>query len=88
MLIKRDHYLNQLIRKKGNGLVKIITGIRRCGKSFLLFELFRAHLLAQGVEESCIVELSLDDDANARYRALFTKDTAIHDALAPVYHQY
>lgn len=68
MRIERDHYLNQLIRKMGNGLIKIVTGIRRCGKSFLLFELFRSHLISQGVDEECIIELSLDDDAHARYR--------------------
>ncbi len=68
MIIKRDYYLNQLIRKKGNGLIKIVTGIRRCGKSFLLFELFKTYLVSQGIGEQYIIELSLDDDANARYR--------------------
>ena len=45
MEIKRDMYLNKLIRHKGNGMVKIITGVRRCGKSYLLFKLFRDHLI-------------------------------------------
>lgn len=62
--IKRDIYLNQLISKQGNGMVKIITGIRRCGKSYLLFELFRKHLLANGVKKECIISLSLDDYEN------------------------
>jgi hypothetical protein len=52
MEIKRDQYLNQLIRKKDNGRVKIITGVRRCGKSYLLFELFRKYLLEEGVVDA------------------------------------
>ena len=68
MIINRDKYLDQLVRKKGNGLIKIITGIRRCGKSYLLFELFHAHLNAIGIEDDYIIELSLDDEANAKYR--------------------
>ena len=57
MEIKRDQYLNQLIRKKDNGRVKIITGIRRCGKSYLLFELFRKYLREEGVADSQIIEV-------------------------------
>lgn len=68
MIINRDSYLNRLIRKKRNGLIKIITGIRRCGKSYLLFELFHTHLNSIGIEDDYIIELSLDDEANAKYR--------------------
>ena len=68
MIIKRDKYVNQLIRKKQNGLIKIITGIRRCGKSYLLFELYHAYLNSIGVEDNYIIELSLDDEVNAKYR--------------------
>ncbi len=68
MIIKRDEYVNQLIRKKQNGLIKIITGIRRCGKSYLLFELYHACLNSIGVEDKYIIELSLDDEVNAQYR--------------------
>ena len=68
MVINRDKYLNQLIQKKWNGLIKIITGIRRCGKSYLLFKLFHAHLNSIGVEDKCIIELTLDDEVNAKYR--------------------
>ena len=68
MIIKRDSYLNELIRKRNNGLIKIITGIRRCGKSFLLFKLFRSYLLSHGISEQNIITLSLEDDASARYR--------------------
>ncbi len=60
MLIKRDEYLNKLISKKWNGMIKIITGIRRCGKSYLLFELFKKHLNDNGVEDNQVIEISLD----------------------------
>lgn len=51
MEIKRDIYLNKLIGKKHNGFIKVVTGIRRCGKSYLLFNLFKDHLLAEGTDE-------------------------------------
>ena len=66
--IRRDLYLQQIIDRKENGLVKIITGIRRCGKSYLLFNLFYAHLLESGVKEDHIIKLALDDDANRELR--------------------
>ncbi len=66
--IKRDFYLNQLIDKQWNRMVKIITGVRRCGKSYLLFELFRKYLLNNGVNSDHIISLSLDDDDNEVYR--------------------
>lgn len=65
--IKRDLYLNQLIEKQGNGMVKIVTGVRRCGKSYLLFELFRKYLLSNGVKNEQIIALSLEDDENTEY---------------------
>lgn len=68
MLIKRDAYLNKLIKKQWNGRIKILTGIRRCGKSTILFELFYDYLLSQGIDKNDIVTLSLDDDINAKYR--------------------
>jgi len=58
--IKRDVYLEQLIRRKHNGLIKIITGIRRCGKSYLLRTIFKDHLLSEGVAEDHIVEMAFD----------------------------
>ena len=61
MEIKRDIYLDKLIRKKGNGLIKIVTGVRRCGKSYLLFRLFHDDLLRRGVPEDHIIEVALDD---------------------------
>lgn len=67
MEIKRDFYLDQLIERKHNGLVKVITGLRRVGKSYLLFSLFKNHLLASGVKESQIIEIVLDQ---ARFEQL------------------
>lgn len=67
MVIRRDAYLQKLIDRMGNGMVKIITGIRRCGKSYLLFEIFRSYLLSQGVDPSHIIALQLDDRANREY---------------------
>ncbi len=68
MDIKRLAYLEKLIRRKHNGLVKVVTGIRRCGKSFLLFNLFKKHLLSDGVKAERIIEIALDDDAFERLR--------------------
>ncbi len=59
-MIKRDYYLNKLIRKMNNGLIKVITGIRRCGKSFLLFHIFRDYLLSQGIKKENIISIELD----------------------------
>ena len=60
MTVKRDFYLQQLIERKHNGLVKVITGVRRVGKSYLLFNLFKAQLLEDGVKPSEIVEIALE----------------------------
>ena len=68
MRIKRDLYLNRLISRKNNGLIKIVTGVRRCGKSYLLFELFHEYLVDNGVDESHIIEVALDDRTNKRLR--------------------
>ena len=68
MQIKRDRYLEKLVRAQGNGMVKIITGIRRSGKSYLLFKLFAKYLKGQGVEGSRILTLALDDLRNREYR--------------------
>ena len=62
--IKRGIYLQRLIKRTGNGRAKIITGIRRCGKSYLLFTLFRNHLLSSGVDDDHIIAIALDDDEN------------------------
>lgn len=67
-VIKRDSYLNRIINKKENGLIKVITGIRRCGKSYLLFNLFYDYLIGSGVKEDQIITIALDDDTNIQYR--------------------
>lgn len=67
-MIKRDFYLSKLIRSMWNGEVKVITGIRRCGKSVLLFELFRNYLLSEGIAEEQIVRIELDQRRCYRYR--------------------
>ena len=68
MKVKRDFYLNALRRKMHNGLVKIVTGIRRCGKSYLLSVLFKEYLMSQGVAEDHIIEVPLDNDEFLGYR--------------------
>lgn len=68
MEIKRDRYLNLLISKKHNGLIKVITGMRRCGKSYLLFNLFKDYLLSEGIEESHIIEIAFDAYENKQFR--------------------
>ena len=60
MEIQRDSYLEQLKIRKDNGMIKIITGIRRCGKSYLLFVLFKKYLLEIGIEQDHIIEIALD----------------------------
>ena len=85
--INRPVYLNKMISKIDNGMIKVITGIRRCGKSFLLFDLFYNYLLEQGVPEECIIRISLDDLENEalldphtllRFISEHTKDKTKH----------
>ena len=67
-MIERKKYLDKLINRKDNGMVKVITGIRRCGKSYLLFNIYKDHLKSQGISDDQIVELALDEIENIRYR--------------------
>ena len=67
-MIERNYYLNKMIRAMGNGDVKVITGIRRSGKSVLLFELFYEYLLQQGIKEEQIIRIELDQRRNYKYR--------------------
>ena len=87
MEIKRDTYLAQLVSRMWNGQVKVITGIRRCGKSFLLFELFYNYLLEHGIADDRIVRIALDDVKNealldphnlSEYISDHTQDTSGH----------
>ena len=66
--IDRELYLNQLINKQNNGLVKIITGMRRCGKSFLLDPIFKEYLISEGVSENHIIKIDLDERRNKKYQ--------------------
>ena len=68
MIINREHYVKELLSKRWNGKVKIITGIRRCGKSFLLSTLYKDYLKTEGVMDDCFVEIALDKKAHVKYR--------------------
>ncbi len=68
MIIQRPIYLNRLIAKKHNGLIKVVTGLRRCGKSYLLFNLFRDHLAGAGVADDHVVEIAFDAYESRRFR--------------------
>ncbi len=68
MEIKRDRYLEQLKLRQRNGMIKIVTGVRRCGKSYLLFNLFLSHLLESGIPRDHIIDIALDDIANDHLR--------------------
>jgi uncharacterized protein len=75
MEIRRDKYLNLLIHSCGNGLIKVITGMRRCGKSYLLFTLFKNYLLQQGVQADHIIEVNLENRLN---KSLRDPDALLH----------
>ena len=68
MKIERKRILQRLINSRKNGQIKIITGVRRCGKSYLLGVLYREYLLQEGVQPEQIITLELDNDINIRYR--------------------
>lgn len=68
MLFHRKYYLDQLVSSEGNGMIKVVTGIRRCGKSFLIFNIFRNHLLENGVKEDHIIQVNLEDRRNKKLR--------------------
>ena len=68
MVFQRKYYLEQLLNAEGNGMIKVITGIRRCGKSFLLFNLFRECLIRRGVDSEHIIQVNLEDRRNKKLR--------------------
>ncbi|MCE9106451.1 ATP-binding protein [Bacteroides pyogenes] len=88
MVINREFYLNKLIERRRNGRIKVITGIRRCGKSVLLFELFRNYLKNNGVEDSQVIALKLDTAMNARYRNPLELDKYVREQLKDSDKQY
>ena len=81
MVIERSQYLKKLIEKKENGFIKVITGVRRCGKSYLLFNLYREFLNSSGVKDKHIVELALDEARNAQYRNPLELDKYIREQI-------
>ena len=88
MEIKRDRYLNRLIDRMHNGMVKVVTGIRRCGKTYLLFELFGDYLRSEGVEDDHIIEVALDDEENAALRDHSALSAHIRSRIANKHEQY
>ena len=82
MQYERKQYMNQLIRKKDNGRIKIITGLRRSGKSYLLFTLYRKYLLESGIEEDQIIGIALDEIDNAKYRNPFELNKFVKERIA------
>lgn len=82
MEIKREAYLQKLIDRMGNGLIKVVTGIRRCGKSYLLFELFYNYLKGQGIDDNHIIKLALDDRINKQYRDPDELCSYVHSRIA------
>lgn len=87
-MIARPDYLNKLISKKKNGLIKIITGNRRCGKSYLLFTIYHEYLVSAGIAENQIIELALDETVNAKYRNPIELDSYIRSLVSDKSKQY
>jgi len=81
MIIERKQYLNELIKTKDNGRIKIITGIRRCGKSYLLFKLYKDYLLGNGIKKEQIIEMALDEIDNIKYRNPFELNDYIKNKI-------
>lgn len=88
MELARKQYINMLVKKKDNGRVKIVTGIRRCGKSYLLFELYTKYLQCNGVEEDQIIGLALDELPNAKYRNPLELDRYIRSRIVDKTRRY
>ncbi len=87
-MLPRKEYLAKLIKKRNNGRVKIITGLRRSGKSVLLFQLYRKYLLSEGIKENQIIALALDVLSNAKYRNPLELDRYIREKTAKTTKQY
>ena len=87
-MLARKQYLDQLIKKRDNGRVKIITGMRRCGKSVLLFQLYKEYLLSEGINESNIIKLALDTLEYAKYRNPIELDKYIREKIVDAKSRY
>lgn len=88
MQYARKQYMDQLIRKRDNGRVKVITGLRRSGKSYLLFTLYRDYLKNEGIADSEIIGLPLDELSNAKYRNPFELDKYVRERIVDVAKRY
>lgn len=88
MIISRDKYINDLKNRMHNGLIKVVTGVRRCGKSYLLFNLFDQYLKKIGVSEQYIIKLALDDDLNEKFRDPSEFSTYIRSLITDSTKQY
>jgi len=88
MLIQRERYLQKIIDRQWNGMIKVITGLRRCGKSFLLFEIYREYLIQTGVKPENIICLALDDDENEQYRDTHALSAYLRNAIRDEKEQY
>ncbi|MBR1513864.1 MAG: ATP-binding protein [Bacteroidales bacterium] len=86
--IERNYYLNKLIEKRGDGRVKVVTGIRRCGKSVLLFDIFGDYLKSEGVGDDRLIKLKLDVAKNARYRNPMELDKYLREQVTDATKQY
>ena len=82
-MIQRDLYLHQLVSYMWDGQIKVITGIRRCGKSVLLFELFRDYLLSQGVSAENIITIELDKRKDVKYRSPIALSSMVEAKIQP-----
>lgn len=82
MEIRRDKYLDLLIHSCGNGLIKVITGMRRCGKSYLLFTLFKNYLIKQGVKEDHIIGVNLENRLNKSLRDPAAEPSLMYNRIA------
>lgn len=88
MIIRRDRYLNRLIDRMHNGMVKVVTGIRRCGKTYLLFSLFGDYLRSEGVDDEHIIEVALDVEENAALRDPTALSAYLRSKIANRHEQY
>lgn len=88
MEIRRDRYLNRLIDRMHNDMVKVVTGIRRCGKTYLLFNLFGDYLRSEGVDDEHIIEVALDIEENAALRDPDTLSAHLRSKIANGREQY